>query len=125
MNKDEFCKLTDLKYETLQESDWETISMVYTWHPMISDTNGKAEIADLYDRGGMGLMEDMRETASELCGLYGAIQCADVEMELASKTHKQEMTDLKTEYLNETHRLNLERSAAAKKAQKIEEKYTS
>ena len=125
MNKDEFCKLTGLDYENLNQLDWETISMVYTWHPVISDINGKIEItATLFKQGGIGLLEDMLPTATELCKQYSIIQDAEVQMELLEKKHTREITALKEKHLKETYELNVIRSNAQMTANDIEEKYT-
>lgn len=43
--------------------EFEIISTVYTFHPSISDCNGKEEIAELYTRFGMELILDMYPTA--------------------------------------------------------------
>lgn len=43
--------------------EFEIIATVYTFHPSISDCNGKEEIAELYTRFGMALILDMYPTA--------------------------------------------------------------
>jgi len=61
MMKEEFEKLIG---KTVSDSVYETIEFVYTWHPAISDVNGKRQIADLYLKHGMSLIRNMYEPAS-------------------------------------------------------------
>ncbi len=44
---------------TISDEDYKTIEKVYTWHPAISDTHGKEEIAMLYYMAKMGLIMKM------------------------------------------------------------------
>lgn len=60
MNIQEFEKRVN---EAITDSDWKIIDMVYTWHPAISDTNGKNEIASIWKIGGMPLIKGMVEVA--------------------------------------------------------------
>ena len=46
-----------------RQSDYAIIEHVYTWHPAISNTEGKEQIATLYKMGGMCLIKDMEPTA--------------------------------------------------------------
>ncbi len=48
---------------TISEENYKIIEEVYTWHPAISDTEGKKEIATLYYIAGMGLIQNMQEEA--------------------------------------------------------------
>lgn len=48
---------------TVSDSEYKIIEMVYTWHPVISDTNGKNEIAAIWTIGGMPLIKGMVEAA--------------------------------------------------------------
>lgn len=66
MMKNEFEKLIG---KEVSSSEYETIEMVYTFHPSISNTKGKQQIADLYKIGGMPLMKNMLETAEIMKGL--------------------------------------------------------
>lgn len=47
----------------VRQSDYAIIEHVYTWHPAISNTEGKEQIATLYKMGGMCLIKDMQPTA--------------------------------------------------------------
>ncbi len=49
---------------TISESDYKIIEEVYTWHPAISDTEGKKEIAALYYIAGMGIITNMYPEAN-------------------------------------------------------------
>lgn len=63
MNKNEFlyaCELiTGKKKFTISDSDYEIIEIVYTFHPSISETRGKEQIALLYATFGMTVINDM------------------------------------------------------------------
>lgn len=48
---------------TVKEEEYDAIEFVYTWHPAISDTDGKQQIADLYKAGGMAVINDMSKRA--------------------------------------------------------------
>lgn len=47
----------------ISEDDYKLIELVYTWHPSISEIDGKAQILTLYKTCGMPLIRDMVETA--------------------------------------------------------------
>ena len=52
----------DPKYK-VSDQDYSTIETVYQFHPSISDSNGKAEIAKLYVKFGMPIINDMKPRA--------------------------------------------------------------
>lgn len=60
MMKQEFEKLIG---KEVSEEDYFLINRVYTYHPAISETEGKKQIADLYNAGGMSTIRSMCETA--------------------------------------------------------------
>lgn len=62
MTKAEFEHLVD---ENITSEDYETIEYVYTWHPSITDQNGKREIATIYKIGGMRIIRDMVRSARD------------------------------------------------------------
>lgn len=45
--------------------EYEEIEFVYTWHPSISNTGGKREIAYLFNTFGMRIIRDMMPTAKK------------------------------------------------------------
>ena len=49
----------------ISNEDYITIEMVYAYHPAISETNGKTQIAGIYMYGGMGVIRDMVPTAAK------------------------------------------------------------
>lgn len=63
MTKEEFLKETGLDY--FSNKDYAIIEKVYQFHPMISETEGKKQIAELYKIGGMTLMKDMFPRAEQ------------------------------------------------------------
>ena len=47
------------------DSDYKKIEFVYTYHPAISETEGKDQIGYLYNTFGMRIIEDMTDTAEK------------------------------------------------------------
>lgn len=62
MTKLEFEELVD---ENITPENYATIEYVYTWHPSISDHDGKREITMLYKIGGMRVIRDMVRSARD------------------------------------------------------------
>lgn len=60
MNKQEFESRIG---KEVSNSDYEIIETVYTYHPCISETKGKDQIADLYTKYGMLIIKDMLHTS--------------------------------------------------------------
>jgi len=63
MMKAEFEKLVG---KTVADEEYEIIEKVYTWHPSISNTNGKEQMVYLYKKLGILVIKEMEETA-DLC----------------------------------------------------------
>ena len=63
MMKNEFEKLIG---KTVSVEEYSTIEYIYTYHPAISETEGKAQIARLYTDYGMTVIEDMVERAGKM-----------------------------------------------------------
>ena len=61
MLKEEFLKETEL--EDISGSHFEEINYVYTFHPSISETEGKKQIAQIYLAGEMAAIRDMTKRA--------------------------------------------------------------
>lgn len=60
MNKQEFEQRAG---KTVSDKDYKVVELVYTWHPVISETEGKDQIAAIFNAGGMSVIQDMMETA--------------------------------------------------------------
>lgn len=60
MMKQEFENLIG---KEVSDKDYEVIDRVYTFHPAISETEGKKQIADIYNAGGMAVIRGMLEAA--------------------------------------------------------------
>ena len=79
----EFERMIDAE---ISAEDYTVIEMVYNWHPRIPNVGGKQLIAQLYQLGGMELMQDMyirakaREEEAENLRIAIAL---DIEHELA------------------------------------------
>lgn len=61
MLKEEFLKETGLK--DISGSHFGEINYIYTFHPSISETEGKKQIAQIYLAGGMAAIRDMTKRA--------------------------------------------------------------
>lgn len=79
MNRQEFNERCNV---SVTENDYKEIEFVYTWHPSISETNGKDQIAMLVETFGMRIIEDMIPTAER------AKELEDERMALRSKLDK-------------------------------------
>lgn len=62
------------------ESEYKDIDFVYTFHPSISNTEGKTQIAQLYKIGGMRLIKDMLPTARKAQELDNKIMAANANL---------------------------------------------
>lgn len=58
----------------ISDEDYILIEYVYTWHPCISETEGKAQVALLYKEFGIRVFQDMKATARRNQELEEAIQ---------------------------------------------------
>lgn len=58
----------------LSDEDYELIEYVYTFHPCISETEGKRQVAMLWNEFGKQIFKDMRATAQRNQELEDAIQ---------------------------------------------------
>lgn len=86
MTKSEFEKAT---CATVTDSEYEVIETVYMYHPAVSNTEGKVQIANLYCTMGIRVIMDMVPTAHK---------ARNIEQAIYAK--KQELNDLQ-EALNE------------------------
>jgi hypothetical protein len=120
MNKQEFVTHAKLNWEDISSDDFDAINMVYAWHPMISDTKGKAEIATLYRQGGMGIINNMLATAHEICAATSRVQVNEVAMERLMKTQRDAIRALESRHLDERTTIYNDTNAANKTILKIE-----
>ncbi len=60
----------------VSDEEYGTIEYVYTWHPAISETEGKDQIARLYTDYGMTVIEDMVERSRKMEKLEGDLKVA-------------------------------------------------
>lgn len=66
--------------KSVTESEYKDIEFVYTFHPSISNTEGKTQIAKLYELGGNRLIKDMIPTARKAQLLDGKIMTANANL---------------------------------------------
>ena len=60
---EEFEKLVG---KTVKKEDYKVIELVYTWHPAISNTTGKKQMADLYINFGISIIKGMGPVAQKM-----------------------------------------------------------
>mgnify|MGYP000911950086 FL=1 len=84
MTKQELKRLTKRDFT---DAEYEAIETVYTFHPAISETEGKQQIASLYDTFGFRIIADMLPTA---------IKAKEYEEQIARKKH--ELEELQEKY---------------------------
>lgn len=71
MTKYEFEKFAK---KPITESQYRKLETVYTFHPSISETEGKKQIAFLYDNFGMRIIEDLLPTANKAMVMQSEIE---------------------------------------------------
>lgn len=86
MTKQEFKALTKREFT---DSEYKAIETVYTFHPSISETEGKRQIASLYDAYGIRIIADMLPTATK---------AREYEERITQKRH--ELESLQEEFEN-------------------------
>jgi hypothetical protein len=95
MNREEWIENTG--YQPTQE-EWEVIQAVYTFHPSISNANGKREIALIYRTCGMGIIFDMLGTAKTCQRLEMEADSADRDADRLSRELAERIAELQREY---------------------------
>ena len=93
MMKNEFEELLGGAVST---ADYDIVEFVYTWHPSISETDGKQQIVNLYKNGGMLVIKGMIEAATY------AKELDDERRELEAKmnTIKERFANISSGYLD-------------------------
>lgn len=82
MMKQEFEKMINTE---VSQEQWETIHTVYQWHPAITDTDGKKQIALLFKTFGMVVFYDMKRRAEEVEVLENQKQMLRCELDSIEK----------------------------------------
>lgn len=77
MQKHEFEELIG---RDVSDDDYAVIERVYQWHPVISNTSGKDEVAELYKSFGMAIFYDMLPRADKAFGLENQLHRAKAEV---------------------------------------------
>ena len=91
MTKQEFKALTKRSFTDSAYADIET---VYTFHPCVSEMEGKKQIASLYDTYGTRIIKDMLPTATK---------AREYEERISQKKH--ELEELQEEFKKFKHPL--------------------
>ncbi len=80
MTKEEFLERTPGTEKPTQEQ-WDIIETVYNYHPSISETNGKSQIAYLYVGFGFRVIKDMYPTANKAKEIITKMQIMKAKLE--------------------------------------------
>ena len=78
VEKHEFEKRID---DTVTDEEYKVIESVYQWHPVISEVEGKEQIATLYKNFGMVIIKDMLPRAEKAREIEGRLRAARIEVE--------------------------------------------
>jgi len=73
----------------VSDSDYKKIEFVYTYHPSISDTKGKDEIAQLFNMFGMRIIMDMIPTAEKAKELEDKIMATKSQLARLTEEYQQ------------------------------------
>lgn len=84
MTKEEFTARLQRK---VTDAEYADIEFVYNWHPSISNTEGKDQIAYLYNTFGMRIIRDMMPTAKKAEELENEILTAKHQLEELQKEY--------------------------------------
>ena len=93
MNKYEFldaCEEYTGKTQYINNENFAVVEYVYNWHPSISETHGKDQIAMLYCTFGMNIIKDMYPRAEKM-------QILDVELQKAKAKVEEIENNIKDE----------------------------
>ena len=63
------------------EKEYKVIEFVYQFHPLISETEGKDQVAYLYKNFGIGIFEEMEEKAAAAKELEDQIRQTRIKLE--------------------------------------------
>ena len=72
----------------INPAEYKDIEYVYTFHPSISETDGKQQIVDLYKLGGIRLIRDMIPTAQEAERLENRIRMLNIKLDEAKREYE-------------------------------------
>lgn len=82
------CEFEAIAKTPITNENYKKLETVYTYHPSISATQGKQQIAYLYDNFGMRMIEDMLPTAKKAQELQEAIRCKRMEIEMMTAEYE-------------------------------------
>ena len=89
MMKEEFMEVSGVK--KINDEAYALIEFVYTFHPLISETNGKEQVAYLYNNFGIGIFKEMEAKAIAAQKVESKIH----ELERCLENEKLKLTDLR------------------------------
>ena len=75
----------------VSDDDFKLIDFVYMWHPLISEVEGKDQVAYLFNQFGIGIFREMEPKANEAMRIE--VEISKLKKEIEKLT--QELADLK------------------------------
>ena len=72
----------------INPAEYKDIEFVYNFHPSISETDGKKQIADLYKLGGIRLIRDMIPTARKAQEIEDEIRELNLQLANAKRAYE-------------------------------------
>ena len=87
MTREEFTdRVVKLKGKIFDvDNDYPLVEYIYQWHPLISETKGKDQVAQLYATFGIGIFKEMKPKAEKAEQLENDIRKARMEYERLQK----------------------------------------
>lgn len=67
--------------QPISDEDYKLIEFVYQFHPVVRETSGKEEVAELYKSFGMAIFRDMKPRAEMAKELEEKIRTCRAELE--------------------------------------------
>ena len=67
--------------QPISDEDYKLIEFVYQFHPVVRETSGKEEVAELYKSFGMAIFRDMEPRAQKAKVLEDKIRACRIELE--------------------------------------------
>lgn len=89
MMKEEFLEIAGIK--KISEEEYSLIEFVYTFHPLISETQGKEQVAFLYKNFGSGIFKEMEAKAVAAQKVESKI----FELERSLENERLKLTEMK------------------------------
>jgi len=88
MLRHEWAALTDRDVESISDTEWLAVSVVYHYHPAVADTDGKQTMQALWRMGGMAIVLDLVPAAQNAQTAYEAVETARLALARAEDVYR-------------------------------------